>query len=137
MPMNQTFYQFTTVQLVIVISAVIETRILAFKHFSIVCQNSLMHLEIMKLQLLVTHLTGVDWNVHMLGNVTKKGFKVCMHNLEIVSNAFTLSPFEGFRGAKLAVAGHDDHDDVLHLVEVVVDGDLMVDDVEQVPKLIY
>lgn len=51
MPVNQRLDQFTTVQLVVVVSVV--------------------HLEVMELQLLVRHLAGVDWNVHVLSNVTK------------------------------------------------------------------
>lgn len=50
-PVNQGLDQFTSVQLVVVVSVV--------------------HLEVMELQLLIGHLAGIDWNVHVLSDVTR------------------------------------------------------------------
>lgn len=52
MPVNERFNQFASIKLIVVVGVV--------------------HFKIVELKLLIRHLAGVDGNVHVLGDVTKK-----------------------------------------------------------------
>jgi hypothetical protein len=65
--------------------------------------TSVVHLEVVELQLLVAHFAGVDGNVHVLGNVTKTRESLNQSENEKTNGKLTLSPFEGFQCGGLAV----------------------------------
>jgi hypothetical protein len=86
MPVNQRLDQLAAVELVVVVSVV--------------------HFEVVELQLLISHLAGIDRNVHVLRNMPKMKVKVRLGRWGYWET-FTLFPFQDFLCGKLV--DHDVH----------------------------